>query len=111
MGAVKKYKDHLGNEFSSKKEMCKYHGVNVKTFGSRINRGYSVGEALTKETVEQKRGFSCGLHLKGFAYDHLGNKFLSVESMCKHYEVDNAFYYKRLKRTNSVKYALTGEMD
>lgn len=46
--------DHLGNHFSSIKEMCEYYGVNVHTFYSRTLYGASIEEALTKPTKKMK---------------------------------------------------------
>lgn len=39
--------DHLGNEFSSQKEMCEYWKVNATTFRNRKRKGWSLEEALT----------------------------------------------------------------
>lgn len=110
MAEKKVYYDHLGNQFNTKKEMCKAWNINVKSYSSRISRGYSVKDALIMNTSDNVRGVPTGLKTKGYVKDHLGNIFLSTEAMCKHYHVDNAFYYKRLRKTNNLQFALTGIM-
>lgn len=40
-------KDHLGNEYRSKKEMCDKYNIEVSIFSTRIKNGYTVEEALT----------------------------------------------------------------
>ncbi len=40
-------KDHLGNEFCSIKEMCKFWRIKDSTFFSRVDQGMSIEEALT----------------------------------------------------------------
>jgi len=43
----KRCKDHLGNEYESKGDMFKTYGVSYSAFTKRIDRGWSLGEALT----------------------------------------------------------------
>lgn len=40
--------DHLGNVFESVKEMCEHYGITPTTYCKRIERGYTVEQALTK---------------------------------------------------------------
>ncbi len=39
--------DHLGNQYSSIKEMCEHYNINRKLFEYRINHGYTLEETLT----------------------------------------------------------------
>ena len=50
-------KDHLGNEFPTKKAMCAHWGINAVTFSSRWNNGWTLEEALTAptKTIRKKR--------------------------------------------------------
>lgn len=49
----KKCYDHLGNEFSSKGEMCNHYGIKYTNFSSRISLGWSLEKALT-EPIQKK---------------------------------------------------------
>ena len=42
-----RYKDHLGNKFSTKSKMLDTYGVKRATFSSRLSKGWSLEEALT----------------------------------------------------------------
>ena len=41
------WKDHLGNEYSTLKEMCDAYGITIDLFCQRRNRGKSLKECLT----------------------------------------------------------------
>lgn len=66
--------DHLGKEFNTSKEMCEYWGISVGAYKSRIKRGWSVKDALTKPIIP-----------KDGAVDHKGNKFKSKAAMCTYW--------------------------
>ena len=38
--------DHKGNKFKTTKEMCKVYGIAFNTFRGRINRGWTLKDAL-----------------------------------------------------------------
>lgn len=42
----KKIYDHLGNAYSTVKDMCSHYGINTSTYVNRISRGWSVEKAL-----------------------------------------------------------------
>ena len=50
MAAPTSVYDHLGNEYKSKAEMCRSYGINVTTYDGRIERGYTVAQALLGKT-------------------------------------------------------------
>ena len=88
-------KDHLGNEFDSETQMCRYYNINYGTFKSRTeNLGWSIKDALTKPSVN-------------YVYDHLNNKFETARAMCAHYGVRFDVFYRRRKLGWSVEEALT----
>ena len=93
-------KDHLGNEFPSKKAMCKYYGINPCTFKDRIDKKQmSLEDALTTPVKKRKKG-SCK--------DHLGNEFPSETAMCKYYGINPCTFKDRIdKKQMSLKDALT----
>lgn len=80
-------KDHLGNQFKSITEMCKYHNIGRTTFLMRIRNGMSLEDALNNKKY---RGGSCA--------DHLGNQFENIKSMCEHWNIP---YYLYISRRNS----------
>lgn len=92
--------DHLGNVFSSIKDMCGYWNVNPATFRSRISRGETLKDALTGE------GKTC---ITKEVTDHLGNVFVSKAEMCRYWKVNFSTFQGRLLHGDSLEEALTGE--
>ena len=45
--AGKKCKDHLGNEFKTRKEMTQHYNVPFNVFSNRLYNGWSLKDALT----------------------------------------------------------------
>jgi hypothetical protein len=82
--------DHLGNMFSSLKDMCEYHGVKLPTYLGRIKNGLSIEEALNPKKY----------------FDHHGKEYRSLASMCKHYKIDPSTYKDRRRRGYSVEESL-----
>ena len=41
-------KDHLGNEFKTKKEMCDHYGITYQTYIGRKRAGWELKDILTK---------------------------------------------------------------
>lgn len=97
--------DHLGNEFESFTDMCKKYSLNPTTVTDRLNRGLSLGQALTKPLAKN------GDNRRKKSFDHLGNEYISITEMCKCYNIETSIYCKRIKRGWSVKEALLGRND
>jgi len=76
-------KDHLGNEYSSKKKMCEHYGISVYTFKDRIKKGMSLEDALKKE--------------KRICEDPFGKTFQNKTEMCEFYGVRFHTYEARLR--------------
>ena len=90
------YTDHLGNKYSSLKDMCAFYGISVSTYKARIKRGWSVQDALEKPLTK----YSCR--------DYLGNEFASKKAMCDAYNIDYRVFQARIKNENwSLEKALT----
>lgn len=128
--------DHLGQEFNTASEMCEHWGILFSTYKYRLDKGYSLEEALTQgynegrrvvatEGVEDvlketpvKNSESSNLEDKDSVktisvVDHLGNSYPSVSAMCKVYGVNYSTYTNRLRYGWSVERALlskTGEV-
>ena len=92
-------KDHLGNIYRSKEDMCNTYGLHISTLKNRVNRGFSLEESLTNPDMHK---ISCR--------DHLGNLFESQTAMCKYYGIDLGRYKDRLERGYSIEEALTNEI-
>jgi len=74
--------DHLGNEYKNISEMCEYYNIKRNCFINRMQRGWSLEDALTKP-------------VHGRVEDHLGNKYDTLLEMCKHYNIPyNIFKYR-----------------
>ncbi len=89
-------KDHLGNVYKTKRDMCNFYGINVDTYNKRISYGYSVEDALT---LGNMRRTSCK--------DHLGNEYESINEMCRHYGINKSIYMNRIKLGWSIEDILT----
>lgn len=94
-----KCKDHLGNEFKSIKDMCKYWNVSYYTVITRLNDGWSVEEALTTPTQN--------ITVKVIAKDHLGNEFKTITDMTRYWGINAGTFTGRIKKGWSVEDALT----
>lgn len=64
--------DHMGNTFSSKKELCEAYGINYNTYISRERYGWP-----QKKIFEGK---ICNKSSNAIT-DHLGNQFASKKEM------------------------------
>ena len=95
--------DHKGNTFLNQKEMCKAYNIKETTFKERKAKGFTMKECLelsTKEMIIKTR------HRKTIT-DHNGNKFIGVNEMCKHYNININTYHFRLQSGWSLKETLT----
>lgn len=76
---------YKGIEYKNVRQCCIINGKTTKkeynTVMRRIKRGYTLEEAMEKESKVK---------------DHVGNEFNSVEEMCKHYGVSKSTYYNRV---------------
>lgn len=98
--------DINGVEYKTLTAMCQAWGISVKCFVGRIERGWSFEEALsipadTSNPVKRHSRVS----------DHVGNKFTSVNAMCKYWDVNLGTYKYRVKQGLSVEEALTKKIN
>lgn len=96
MAISKSCEDHLGNRFEKTIDMCKFYGIKYSTFKRRIDRGYSLQDALTLDI--QKRN--------PIITDHNGNTFNTQEEMCNHYGIDGTIFKQRLCAGKTIQEAL-----
>ncbi len=78
-------KDHLGNEYSSFKEMCKQYNFSPDTVKYRLKKGWSIEKALTEPNAR-------------VVTDHKGEIYPSLEEMLKIYGINRNVYYDRMRR-------------
>ncbi|MBR3602820.1 MAG: hypothetical protein IKL49_10925 [Lachnospiraceae bacterium] len=110
--------DHLGNTYSTIKEMCSAYAVNNSTYLCRIRKGYTVEEALTgkrKKMITQissnkkkkkfevkdisysskKNSKATSKEKKFLCFDHKSNGYHSQAEMCKAYEISLSTFKRR----------------
>lgn len=98
--------DMNGVKYKTLTAMCQAWGISVKCFVGRIERGWSFEEALsipvdTSNSVKRHSRVS----------DHIGNKFTSVNAMCKYWGVNLGTYKYRVRHGLSVEEALTKKIN
>lgn len=95
--------DHEGNKFFSAKEMCKYWGIEYWTFLRRKKAGWALKDILTipKCQASQKAGKRCE--------DHLGNKFNSMNEMCKFHNISVSTFKNRVRKGYSIEECLSSD--
>lgn len=81
--------DHLGNKYSSLKEMCATYDIEPDLFCHRLERGWSLEDALGPKKEYPMNGISCE--------DIEGNKFDSISSLCKFHGIKSNVYLYRKK--------------
>lgn len=92
-----KVKDHLGQEYNTKTEMCEVYDINCATYLKRKKKGMSTEEALTKPVKKRAENIT----------DHLGKTYPSKRAMARAYGMAHTTYIQRIKNGMSVKDALT----
>lgn len=75
----KKCKDHLGKEYNSVQDMLLAYGIQRRAYYLRLQRGWSLEEALTGRNV----------------MDHLGNSYPTYQELFKHYNIDAMTFWRR----------------
>ena len=93
MGTKKPCRDHLGNEYPSAPEMCAAYGIPFSTYSGRLGRGWTVRQAL--ETPAEGNGPKVNPRNGAAVKDHLGNEFISVGAMCRHWGISETVYQSR----------------
>lgn len=93
-GRRKKCKDHLGNEFNSVTEMCMHYKLSVMTFRIRINRGWSLEDALTVPVDRDKKSVKYT--------DKDGNKFRNKKEIASFHNMSCSRYYLLAKSGNTL---------
>lgn len=93
--------DHLGQTFPTISAMCKHWNMKRSTYNARIKSGWSVKDALTTPceqlNIKQQK-----------CEDHLGNKYESLNAMCRAYNITHHTFTTRTQRLGwSLEKALT----
>lgn len=95
MGTKKPCRDHLGREYPSVPDMCAAWGVPFSTYQGRLERGWTMEQALRIPTDGQGPKVNPrnkdGKKIK----DHLGQEFVSIGAMCRHWNISEKVYWSR----------------
>lgn len=92
--------DHLGHEYKNKFEMCADWGISIKTYCSRIQKGWTQEQALAEELANTSAE-------TGPYTDHLGYVYKNKNEMCVCWGVDVGKYNSRRRKGCTVEQALT----
>lgn len=93
--------DHLGNQFSSEKQMLKVYNINSVAFHYRLEKlNMSLEEALTSPKRDRlSTAIECT--------DHLGNTFESKVAMCDYWHIPRPVYFRRIRDGWTLEKTLT----
>ena len=91
--------DHLGNEYISRKEMCKKYGIREKDFCANLKSGLSLKECLTgkRHACPTKSKQKVVKHRQEVT-DFQGNTFSSNNKMCEAYGIPAGLYNQRVRK-------------
>lgn len=89
-------KDHKGNEYKTVADMARAWDKSPKLVRRRLQDGWSLEDALTKDAKPVKRTY----------HDHLGNEYESLEQLAETYNIHRTTLITRLK-TMTLEDALT----
>lgn len=95
-------KDHKNNTFKTIKELCQHYNIPRHTYKYRMERNWSLKDALETPLYERPIKYS-----KNPATDRLGNSYPSCHAMCQHYNLDMHLYKRRIEKGWSKEKALT----
>lgn len=93
--------DHLGQHFSSIREMCNYWNIKPGTYANRIRRGFSIKDALM--TPVNKKQFNHRISKN----KTIRNSYETINDMCISYNIKPATVYHRLSKGWTLEDALT----
>lgn len=114
--------DHTGQTFSSIAEMCSAWHVRYSAYTSRIAKGWTIEEALTRPVLKQKpedktakpnapqkkaASVRRSAHIDRTITDHTGQTFSSLTAMCEAWGISKSAYDYRIKRGWSIERSLT----
>lgn len=91
--------------------MCDYWNIDYLVYMDRMRAGWSKEKALITPARKFNPKFEENTHASKYqpCKDHLGNTYISMREMCKHYGIKVNTYRVRLKYGMSVKDALTSK--
>jgi hypothetical protein len=94
-------KDHLGNEYNNKADMCKAYGITYSNLSGRLDAGWSLEESLTRPIRQDytKRTVTC--------VDHIGQRFPSLAARGRYYGLSPGVIRERLQYGWTLEEALT----
>lgn len=90
----KKCRDHLGNEYKSISEMCMHYKLSDMTFRIRINRGWSLEDALTVPVNRDRKSVKYT--------DKDGNKFRNKKEIASFHNMSRGRYFLLAKSGHTL---------
>lgn len=101
--------DHLGNQFESITDMCKYWGIHTATYYEEINRGDALHEILERpRKVINKTPdmYKVKKHTKNPLCYINGKAYYSLRSIALGFSVPPHALYSNMKKYNSIEKSL-----
>lgn len=98
-----------GFVYASLSEACNMVGVPYSQVRYRIKHGATLEEAFNTEKYAFRRKADRVARKGNPVEDHLGNTFVSLKEMCRHYGISPATYILRKKKNWSLESILTTE--
>lgn len=99
---TKECRDHLGNVYPTQGTMCRAYHIPVTNFLKRLERGWTLEQALTGNKKTEWMGVRCK--------DHLGNEFNSISAMCRYHGTTEAKYRHRIENGRTLEESLMPEL-
>ena len=90
--------DHLGNVYKCKGDMCRAYGIRLEVFRNRLEKGWSIKDALTTPTTPFN---------SQAVKDHLGKEYKSTREMLRRYGISQGCFFRRQQKGWSLKDCLT----
>lgn len=110
-GGSRKCQDHLGNEYPSYVKMCEHWGIRYGLFMGRIQNGWSIKDALTREVEISTSQSKKEVSHKATVRDPEGNEFETLVDMCKYHNVKYSTFVNRKKKGRSLEDCLKATIE
>lgn len=110
-GGSRKCKDHLGNEYPSYVKMCEHWGIRYGLFMGRLQNGWSIEDALTREVEISTSQSKKEVRHKSTVRDPEGNEFETLVDMCKYHNVKYSTFVNRKKKGRSLEDCLKATIE
>ena len=104
-----KITDHKENEFKNISEMCEAWGINKNTYYRKNKQGISLKDILEANGTEIKKEKKAVV--QKWITDHKGNRFETVDELCKAWKISKQYYYLKKRKGWRLKDILEASKD